>query len=55
MSTPERIESLKTKHAKLDAMLTSEKSRPLPDESVLQTIKVQKLQIKDQLRSMGVS
>ena len=55
MSTPERIESLKSKHAKLDERLLSEKARPMPDESVLQTIKVQKLQIKDQLRSMGVT
>lgn len=55
MSTPERIESLKSKHARLDAELHSEKMRPMPDESVLQTIKIQKLQIKDQLRSMGVT
>lgn len=55
MALSERIESLKAKHARLEERLTDEKTRPHPDEVALHNIKRQKLQIKDELRSMGVS
>lgn len=43
------ISALQAKHAGLDARIKAEKSRPMPDASVLATLKKQKLRIKEEL------
>lgn len=53
MSTIERIESLKTKHAEIDRRLSAETARPMPDESILLSLKRKKLQIKDEIQTLG--
>lgn len=53
MSTMERIESLKVKHAVLDRKVSEEETRPMPNPSVLLDLKRQKLQIKDEMRSLS--
>jgi hypothetical protein len=40
-------QSLIAKHAMLDARITSETRRPMPDEIVLHALKKQKLRIKE--------
>lgn len=40
-------QSLIAKHASLDARITSEMRRPMPDEIVLHALKKQKLRIKE--------
>jgi hypothetical protein len=42
-------QSLIAKHAMLDARITSETRRPMPDEIVLHALKKQKLRIKEAL------
>jgi uncharacterized protein len=46
---PAHVETLKSKHAKLEAKLDKETHRPLPDEKLIKEIKRQKLRIKDEL------
>jgi hypothetical protein len=53
MSMTHRIESLKSKHAEVEKQLHMEEIRPMPDETVLYSLKKQKLQIKDELQSLG--
>ena len=43
------IAALQAKHAGLEAQLRDELSRPAPDDRILQTIKKQKLRIKEAL------
>lgn len=52
MSTDQRIESLKSKHAEVDRRLMKETARPMPDEAVLHSLKRQKLQIKDKIQAL---
>lgn len=44
-----RIESLRSKHAELEAVLDTEARRPLPDEKLIIALKRRKLRIKDEL------
>jgi len=41
---------LEEKHGKLEQMISDEAVRPLPDFSVIQTLKKQKLLLKEELR-----
>jgi hypothetical protein len=43
------VDSLKSKHADLDAKIADEERRPLPDEAALHALKKLKLRIKDEL------
>lgn len=43
------IEALQSKHAGLDAQLREEMNRPAPDAAMIQQLKKQKLQIKQEL------
>lgn len=52
MSTQDRIVALKSKHADLEERLHSEQARPMPDETVLRSIKHEKLQLKDEIASL---
>ncbi len=49
MATHEHLVSLKDKHAALDAELSREMLRPLPDTSVLARLKKEKLRLKEQI------
>ena len=49
MSSDDRVDALKAKHAALDAALDQEIHRPNPDSAALAELKRQKLRIKDQL------
>ncbi len=49
MSLAAHISALENKHAKLSAMVDEESHRPLPDFTVIQTLKKQKLLIKEEL------
>ena len=43
------IAALQARHEGLEARLRDELSRPLPDDAILQTLKKQKLRIKEEL------
>ena len=49
MSSDERVDALKAKHAALEAALDQENRRPNPDSTALAELKRQKLRIKDEL------
>ncbi len=49
MTMDEHLESLKSKHAALEATLQSETCRPRPDDTVIHDLKRQKLRIKDEI------
>jgi hypothetical protein len=50
MSSDDRVEALKAKHAALDIALGEENRRPHPDNSAISELKRQKLKIKDELQ-----
>lgn len=52
MAEAERIESLKERHANLERNLEVERTRPMPDSSVIAEIKRMKLAIKDEMRNL---
>ena len=43
------VESLKAKHAGVDARLHAEQSRPAPDNAMIQQLKREKLRIKEEI------
>ncbi|MDR3439518.1 YdcH family protein [Telmatospirillum sp.] len=49
MSLLDRVQSLKAKHAALEAALEDEEHRPLPDDAAIAELKRKKLKIKDEL------
>ena len=49
MSITDHIEALKKKHAALDHELDDQNARPLPDASMINDLKRQKLAIKDEI------
>ena len=51
MNAEPHVESLKTKHADLDAKIAAEECRPHPDDGFIHDLKKQKLRIKDELFS----
>jgi hypothetical protein len=51
MNAEPHLESLKIKHADLDAKIAAEECRPHPDDDVIHDLKKQKLRIKDTLVS----
>lgn len=44
--------ALKEKHASLDAAIAEEMARPLPDETLLTTLKKQKLRLKEEIEAI---
>lgn len=52
MSLEERIDTLKAKHLALKSALDKENDRPHPDDSMVASIKKQKLRIKDEIASL---
>ena len=43
------VDTLKTRHADLDARIHAEERRPAPDGSLLARLKKQKLRVKEEL------
>ncbi len=49
MAISQRIESLKKRHAHIEAQLESEEQRPAPDAALIHQLKREKLLLKDEL------
>jgi len=49
MNAEPHCESLKVKHADLEARIADEERRPHPDDEIIHDLKKQKLRIKDEL------
>ncbi len=45
----ERLEALKARHAGLDAQIAEESKRPHPDDTVIHSLKKEKLKLKDEI------
>ena len=52
MSLSTRLDSLKTRHASLDAKIADEDHRPKPDEQALAQLKREKLRLKEEMERM---
>ncbi len=52
MSQHARIESLKQRHAALDAQIVAEDQRPRPDGAELTRLKVEKLHVKEEIERL---
>ncbi len=52
MSHEGRIDSLKSRHAAIDAQVEAEKIRPKPDETLLHKLKIEKLHVKEELEKL---
>lgn len=55
MSLAAHIATLEVKHAKLEELLNDESHRPMSDFTVIQTLKKQKLLIKEELERISHS
>lgn len=56
MSVQAHVEMIQAKHGKLETMISQETLRPSPDLALLQTLKKQKLLLKEEierLRNLG--
>lgn len=49
MTTTDRIDSLRSRHATLESKLEDEERRPHPDDVLVHDLKRQKLAIKDEI------
>lgn len=49
MPMQEHIESLRTKHARLEELIQEELHRPLPDQGLVSRLKKEKLRIKEEI------
>lgn len=52
MPIEEHVESLRSKHARLEELIEEELHRPLPDQGVISRLKKEKLKIKEQLERL---
>jgi hypothetical protein len=52
MAMTAHVESLRSKHADLDAKIADEERRPHPDEATIHALKKLKLRIKDELATL---
>ena len=52
MATVDRVETLKAKHAALDAALQAKTNRPHPNDSAIAELKRQKLRLKDTIKGL---
>ena len=53
MTMQDYVESLRGKHAVLEAKIDDEMHRPLPDQPTLTRLKREKLRIKDEIARLG--
>ncbi len=52
MALHEHVDSLRTKHARLEQMIDEELHRPLPDQAALSRLKKEKLRIKEEIERL---
>ncbi len=52
MNRQSRIDSLKSRHASLDARISEEDHRPRPDPDALIRLKHEKLRLKDEMEKL---
>jgi hypothetical protein len=52
MATVDRVETLKAKHAALEAALQDENNRPHPNDAAIAELKRQKLKLKDTIKGL---
>ncbi len=52
MPLQEPIDSLRAKHARLEALIAEELGRPLPDQARLSRLKKEKLRIKERIAEL---
>jgi len=45
----ERLDSLKARHAGLEAQITEETKKPHPDDTTIHALKKEKLKVKDEI------
>ncbi len=55
MSLHARLDALKERHASLEARLFDEDHRPQPDTETIARLKIEKLQIKDEMERIRSS
>lgn len=53
MSLATHISTLEDKHYRLENMIEDESARPMPDFTVIQTLKKQKLLVKEELARLS--
>jgi hypothetical protein len=49
MSLHEHVDSLRTKHARLDRLIDEEAHRPMPDQTTISRLKREKLKLKEEI------
>jgi hypothetical protein len=49
LTTSERLESLRARHAGLEAEIAEENKRPHPDDAHIHALKKEKLKLKDEI------
>jgi hypothetical protein len=49
LSSIERLDSLKARHAGLEAQITEETKKPHPDDTTIHALKKEKLKLKDEI------
>lgn len=49
MSMHEHVDSLRSKHARLEQLIDEEQHRPLPDQTTVSRLKKEKLRIKEEI------
>jgi hypothetical protein len=52
MSMHEHVDSLRTKHARLEEMIDEEQHRPMPDQPTVSRLKKEKLRIKEEIERL---
>lgn len=52
MSMHEHVDSLRSKHARLEQLIDEELHRPLPDQVTVSRLKKEKLRIKDEIERL---
>lgn len=55
MAMQEHIESLRSKHARLEQLISEEQHRPMPDQSTLSRLKKEKLKLKEAIEARSLS
>lgn len=55
MSLQSRFESLKMRHASLEARIADEDQRPMPDSDILVKLKIEKLHVKEEMERLRVT
>lgn len=52
MPLHEHVDSLRTKHARLDRQIDEETHRPMPDQSEVTRLKKEKLRVKEEIERL---